>query len=390
MKNGVTATRIRLMTRLFVVGAAALSLTLIGSTAASGKGSPASAKKAVTVGLLLVQTGGGAPQGQFISQGAQLAAARLTASKAGPTVKLNVQDTQTNAAQAVQAYNYFVNAKGMKALVGGISTGEGLAIQPLANSNKVVVLAPGISGLTFTTVGGYTFRTWAVGAYMSEKTAEYLVKNHGYRTAAYLAEDSEQYRAVSSGIEGVFKKAGGGLTTEFVDPTQTNFLPQLAKLLATKPDVLAIDFVSPATIGNAVKQARQLGWDGPILSSNNVTNPAFFAAAGDAADGVIFSIPADPSNYKPFKQFVAAFQKKYGQPPDAIAASAYDDVQLIAKAIAAVGNNGPKIRAWLLKLKNYQGVSGVITFKNDGNLVRKPLDIKVFTFGRLAVVSHVP
>jgi branched-chain amino acid transport system substrate-binding protein len=66
--------------------------------------------------------------------------------------------------------------------------------------------------------------------------------------------------------------------------------------------------------------------------------------------------------------FQQEFQRTYGNTPGAVAAYAYDGMNLIIEAIRNAGLDRDKIQKFLLKI-NFEGVTGVIQFDGKGNRV---------------------
>jgi branched-chain amino acid transport system substrate-binding protein len=343
----------------------------LGLGALAGCSSGGGAGDTMTLGFLATLTGAGAPQSVTLINGAKLAV-EVYNKTAHKRVRLEVQDDQSDPAKGLAAFNLLAS-KGLKAIVGPNPSSVALAVKPVANRQRVTLMSAGASTPDYPTEGGYTFRTWIASDVLERATAGYFTTKLNIKSVAILAEDAQTFRATAAADAQVYRATGGRVTgQEFVAATQTNYLPQLTKLLATHPATVMLEFTSPANIGNAVKQARQLGFHGPIMSANNAANKAFLDVAGSAANGVYWSKPST-GNGAAYNSFVTAYKAKYGQTPDAYGASAYDDVMIMAKALAAAGQNGPALRKHLLGLKNYDGASGPITFKPNGDLTSKPI-----------------
>lgn len=368
---------------LTAMAVAAVAMTALGACGDDDDdGGSGGGGEAIKVGLLASLTGPAAPQGEIVRQGAELAATTL--SKEGDRkVELEIQDDAGDPQTGVSAFSQMINAEGLTAIVGGGPSGVAMALKPIANRQEVLLLGSGVAAPDYPTPDGYTFRTWIAASDLEGLTSKHLTEELGARKLAILAENADTFLANGEVAEKVFGEAGGEVTAEeWVDGAQTDFIPQLTKLIATNPDALMIEFTAPATIGNAVKQARQLGFKGPIQTSNNATNDDFFKAAGAAADGAYWTVPSvlDSSAHD---AFVKAYKAKYNKDPDTLAASAYDDVMLLGKAIAEVGEDGPAIREWLAGLKAYEGASGPITFTADGDLARKPVAVQTAKDGEI-------
>ncbi len=114
----------------------------------------------------------------------------------------------------------------------------------------------------------------------------------------------------------------------------TDFRSQLTKLISANPDGLHIAAQAEFSGGTVVKQARELGYTGPIYSDVVVVGTTALEIAGDAATGVKAIIAdLDPANAKG-QQVLANFKSRY----DYITlpwflGSAYDDVYIAAECL---------------------------------------------------------
>jgi branched-chain amino acid transport system substrate-binding protein len=77
--------------------------------------------------------------------------------------------------------------------------------------------------------------------------------------------------------------------------------------------------------------------------------------------------------------FVAAYQKRFGSPPNHQAALSYDAAMIIGKAVLAVGADRGKVRDWIAQIGRaqpaYNGVTGEIRFDEEGDPVNKSIVI---------------
>ena len=101
------------------------------------------------------------------------------------------------------------------------------------------------------------------------------------------------------------------------------------------------------------------------------------AAAGGAAEGIVYVMPNDTFP----QEFIDNFKKKHGSLPNHFSALGYDAVNLLALAIARGGYNGEAIKKELLKIKDFPGASGIITFNELGQAINRPLALKTVKGG---------
>lgn len=119
-----------------------------------------------------------------------------------------------------------------------------------------------------------------------------------------------------------------------------DFRTQLTKAKTSQPDLILI-LGYPMETTNLLRQAKELGVDTPFLSISTFFDPKIIELAENVVEGVRFSAPAfDPkSNVSVIKNFVQAFQSKYGQEPDILATYGYDVVNIAAKSLQLTEND---------------------------------------------------
>jgi ABC-type branched-subunit amino acid transport system substrate-binding protein len=70
--------------------------------------------------------------------------------------------------------------------------------------------------------------------------------------------------------------------------------------------------------------------------------------------------------------FSRAYAKRWGGPPDYLAAHAYDAVRLVADAVRRAGPNRALIRDALVSLAPWDGATGRVSWDPTGRAVRLP------------------
>jgi branched-chain amino acid transport system substrate-binding protein len=124
-------------------------------------------------------------------------------------------------------------------------------------------------------------------------------------------------------------------------PTDTtDFRSQLTKLFNENPDALHVAAQAEFSGGTIVKQARELGFEGPIYSDVVVVGATALEIAGDAATGLkAVTADLDPANNKA-QEVLKNFKEKY----DYVTlpwylGSAYDDVYITAECLKKTGDD---------------------------------------------------
>ena len=138
----------------------------------------------------------------------------------------------------------------------------------------------------------------------------------------------------------------------------------------------------------AVKQAREVGYKGYILTSIGMSIPTWLKLAGSAAEGIYLTATRfDVNSPVPeIQQLVRRYRRRFGKDPNMMSAFTYDAVKLIVHAINEGGWTPEGIKKALLQTKNFPGIIGSITFNLNGE-ADMPLIVKTVKNGRIANID---
>ena len=90
-------------------------------------------------------------------------------------------------------------------------------------------------------------------------------------------------------------------------------------------------------------------------------------------------------------RFVEAYKKRTGQIPEMFGARGYDGMKMLGEAIRRAGSADPRLfRAELAKMKNFPGVTGVMTIKADREPVKSPLCLLEVKGGKYVLRKKIP
>lgn len=330
----------------------------------------------IVLGATLPLTGDAAVWGKNTQQGIDLALEQINASGGVLGRKLEViyEDTQALAKEGVSAYRKLVTVDKVPAIIDDSVSSVTLAMAPMAEKDKVVILATGATAPSISEAGDFIFRIWNSDAYEGEVAAKYAYHDLSHRSAAILYINNDYGKGLEQVFKSEFSKLGGKIVaSESFAQSATNMRTQLTKIKAAKPQLLYL-VGYPKETPIALKQARELQLGVQTLGTVAMKDPQLIEAAGEAAEGLSFPYPKEPGGDHVAK-FHAAIQAKYGQDPGITTDVGYDAVKMIAQAIEKAGGfTGEDIRRGLNMLKNYPGVSGTMTFDDNGD-VSKPMGI---------------
>lgn len=156
-----------------------------------------------------------------------------------------------------------------------------------------------------------------------------------------------------------------------------DFRAQLKRIIAAKPDILYVsDYYNDTAL--VAKQARELGFNGPLLGGDGWDSPRLSELAGSAIEGCYFTnhyVSDDPS--PAVKAFVKAYKARYAEEPDAISILGYDSAYLVFEAIKRAGTlDGSAIRDALAETET-ELATGRISFDPDRNPLKSAVICKL-------------
>lgn len=363
-----------------VLTALVLGTVLAGLAAGCGGGE----KKADTikVGANLEMTGGSASYGISSKNAIELAFKEINEKGGikGKQLELVVADNKSEAAEATNAMQKLVSQDNVVAVIGPNLSSSVIAASAINNSAKVLDIAPMATNpyVTVDQASGKTkdfnYRTCFIDPFQGTVMAKFATSELGVGNAAILIDNSSDYaKGLAQFFKENFVKEGGAVTAEeSYLQKDTDFKATLTKIKATNPDFLYVPGYYQE-VGLIVKQARELGMNMPIAGGDGWDSAKMPEIAGAAAlNNTYFSSlysPDDSSDIN--KNFVAAYEKAYGQKPDVFAALSYDSALLVAEAIKNAGSTEPaKISEAMAKINGFSGVSGSVTFDDKHNPVK--------------------
>ena len=363
-----------------VLTALVLGTVLAGLAAGCGGGE----KKADTikVGANLEMTGGSASYGISAKNAIELAFKEINEKGGinGKQLELVVADNKSEAAEATNAMQKLVSQDNVVAVIGPNLSSSVIAASAINNSAKVLDIAPMATNpyVTVDQASGKTkdfnYRTCFIDPFQGTVMAKFATAELGVGNAAVLIDNSSDYaKGLAQFFKENFVKEGGAVTAEeSYLQKDTDFKATLTKIKATNPDFLYVPGYYQE-VGLIVKQARELGMNMPIAGGDGWDSAKMPEIAGAAAlNNTYFSSlysPDDSSDIN--KNFVAAYEKAYGQKPDVFAALSYDSALLVAEAIKNAGSTEPaKISEAMAKINGFSGVSGSVTFDDKHNPVK--------------------
>ncbi|CAM3516926.1 ABC transporter substrate-binding protein [Hydrogenibacillus schlegelii] len=353
-----------------------------GSPQASTPSGGEAAKGEVKIGLNLELSGNVSSYGTSAANGAELAAEELNKQGGidGMTIKLVKQDNRSDNAESANVAVRLMTQDQVSAIIGAATSGNTKAMIQLSTENKVPVVSPTATAASVTVdektgqVHPYMFRACFIDPFQGKVAAQFALNDLKAKTAAVYIDSSSDYsKGLAASFIDTFKAAGGTIVAEesYVQK-DTDFRSTLTRIKDKNPDVLYVPGYYEE-VGLIIKQARELGYTGPIVGGDGWDSPTLLELAGkEALNNTFFTNHYSSEDPDPAVQaFVKAYKDKFGKTPDGFAALGYDAMYLLADAIKRAGSSDPeKIAQALAETKDLQLVTGKISIDENHNPVK--------------------
>lgn len=294
-----------------------------------------------------------------------------------------VTETVATPDEAVAAARRLTGA-GVVAIVGPSLSRHAIPVATVAEFAQVPMLSPKSTHPITTRGKRFVFRTAFTDDYQGRALAEMAHRRIGASRAAVIYDVASDYnRHIAQVFIDTFEGQGGEVSAiETYTTGENDFAPYLQRLLAAAPDLVFL----PNYQHEIVLQARQLrtqGFVGTLLGG----------------DGWVPGEPADPalegayfcqhwhatlgSETPSARRFVSTFERRFGHPPDDLAALTYDALGLLFESLAKTPRLDPlALRDELQNLSGFSGVTGTISFRDGGGDPEKTLLIFRIVDGR--------
>jgi branched-chain amino acid transport system substrate-binding protein len=383
----------------------------------------------VVVGVVLPLTGKLAATGQKVLQGIQLAYSGLP-EKFKQMIYLNVKDS-SDAIGLEKTLSYLAGNPKAVGVLGPLLSEEIKRASVVAESFRIPIFSPTASSAGLVESSSYVFRNALTRKIQAQFLAEYSINTLQLRRFVIL----HPLESFGEELKDEFLKAVEAFGGEIVgiasyDRSQTDFKKQILELGGIVDDDLSRisrkqlllneeqeDFSDPAVLSRPrvdmehwsedgienLKISLELSYDAmfipgvydkvgliiPQLAFYNIEKISLLGAKGWNSPELIKmggkflkSVYFVDGFYLESHQirvsnFVDLFKKTYGVPPSNFSAQAYDAAGIFFKCITAGADNRLKLRESLIKVKNYQGVTGETSILESGESEKKIFTLTV-------------
>jgi branched-chain amino acid transport system substrate-binding protein len=348
-----------------------------------------SASKDIKIGVVYELTGSTASFGTAAANGAKLAFKEINAKGGvlGKQIQIAVADNKSEPSESSNAMTKVISQDKVVAVTGFTTSSNAIAASNVAEANKIpfVGAAPTNPKVTLDETTGkvkdYTFRVCFIDPFQGTVGANFVLNTLKNKNAVVMIDNSSDYsKGLAKFFTDAFTKGGGKVLTEvaYLQKDQ-DFKTILTSIKAANPDVIYLPGYYEE-VGKFIKQARELGITAPFVGGDGWDSPKLAEIAGpDALNNSYFTNHYSVEDNSPkSKAFLEAFQKEYGQVPDAMAVLGYDAAYVLVDAIKrANSTDSEKIREALASTKDFEGVTGSLTLNGTHDAIKSAVIIEM-------------
>ncbi|WP_276870206.1 ABC transporter substrate-binding protein [Anaerotruncus massiliensis (ex Togo et al. 2019)] len=370
------------------------------NAAPAADAAPAAGGDVIKIGVFEPQTGENGGGGLQEVYGIRYANQQFPTVKVGDKeykIELVEADNKSDKTEAVTAAQSLISA-GCSVILGSYGSGVSIAAGEIFSDAQVPAIGCSCTNPQVTLGNDFYYRVCFLDPFQGTVMANYAAQD-GAKTAAVITQLGDDY---SSGLGNFFKNAFVKLVgedsivaEEQFQTNQTDFKAILTNIKAANPDVI----FAPSSIATApliIKQARELGITAKIMAGDTWENGSIIENAGADAEGVTLSTffdEGDTSNavatdfIKGFKEYLVANGQDEIIP--AVSALGYDAYLAAVKAIETAGSTDPVAIRDALKGVEFEGVTGAISFDENGDANKDKAFIKVVENGQFKFLKTV-
>jgi branched-chain amino acid transport system substrate-binding protein len=290
----------------------------------------------------------------------------------GRKLQLIVKDTGSDPAKALSFAKQLIDEEQVFAIIGPPTSGETMAVKPVAQESKTLLLSCAAAEAIVSPLAPWVFKTAQKDSHAIVKLFQQM-KKMGTTRIGLLSSNTGFGKAGKEQVAKLAPEHGIQIVADEVyDKGATDLTAEVTKVKAANVQAILNWSIEPAQ-SIVIKNARQVGFAGPIFQSHGFANVNYVKAAGAAAEGVIFpasrvvvaeALPEKHPQKAVTVAYKKAYEARYGEDVSAFGGYAHDALGILVKAIQDVGPDREKVRAAVESTKGFVGTAGVFSFSS--------------------------
>ena len=310
------------------------------------------------------------------------------------------EDNESKAESATAAALKLITQDQVLAVIGPQASKQAVPAGEICNSFKTPMISPWSTNPQTTLDRPYVFRACFLDPFQGPVAANFVTQEFGAKKAAVLYDIASDYpKGLAEYFKAAFEKIhgpGSVVAFETFTTKDRDFSAQLTNIVKSGADVLFLpQYYDEVPL--VVKQAQELGWKKPIMGSDSWGSAELMKLCGEACYGYFFSTHYAAAGAKgATKEFIDQYKSKYGYVPDDVAALTWDATRLLLEAIkntnglsGDIEKDRDAIKDQLGKIKDFDGITGKMTFTPEGDPIKCAVIVKISDKGEFEFYKSV-
>lgn len=328
-------------------------------------------EKTIDIGFSGSLTGKYSHLGVGARNGAMLAVEEINANGgvSGKQLILHSMDDQNDPITAVDVDRKLIQ-KGVKAIIGHITSSQTKAALDLINQSNILMISPTASSTDFSDKDDHFFRVQTSTRQSATAMGQYMRQDHQLNNILAVFDNNNPSYAKS-----YIRYLNSSLNTKVNEfayelGESKDLFMTVQSIKQLNPD--AIVFIAPTTdVVKIITELKIEKYNGKLFSSGSAKTPEFLLTGREYVENVYFTVTASIYNEssKQYKSFETGYRNRYGRKPNFAAATAYIATHILAKGLSASKNySAIQVKQQLLVLKQINILGQSFNFNTYGDV----------------------
>ena len=315
-------------------------------------------------------------------------------------VELVIEDNEAKGESAAAVNQKLITQDEVLVIVGPQASKQAVPAGGVANDLETPMISPWSTNPDTTLNRPWVFRTPFLDPFQGPVVANFVTEEFGFTQAGVLFDVASDY---PKGLADFFKEgwetvhgAGSVVAFESFTTGDSDFSAQLTKIIDSGAEFLFTpQYYNEVAL--IVQQAHELGWDAPIVGSDSWGSAETVELCGEDCYGLFFSTHyAAEGATGATKEFIDAYDAKYGYVPDDVGALTWDSFHIVEQAIQDCGEitgdlavDRQCVRDAMANIKQFHGITGDMTFTEEGDPIKCAVIVRISEEGKFTFYKQV-
>lgn len=304
----------------------------------------------------------------------------------GMKIDYSIEDCQSDPKTVVTVANKLIDLDGASIVIGPEWAEFSELVYPISTDKKVLFISPWMTvGFDSNHLNYFLTGTPSERGEL-RKLIEYIVKQERKKIVLVYSNNAWSFANIAVFKDELEKNGNLAIAAEFkINDEDKDYRTEILKIRDLHPDAIYTAIATDDGQGIFNKQLKELNINVPLyLTYYRAESAVFLENFAQYSEGAVYAVPKP---YPQMEAFTQKYEARFGKKPGAIsAATAYDMTTLVLKAIQSGAWTSEQIRDYLLSLKDYEGYSNTITFK-EGHVASEEVVIKQIHDGKTVIVE---